>query len=119
MDELTDFERRLAAGLDGLVGPRRAVQADAITRAAVQGGRPSALRSLLGGRSMSRPRLAYAGFAALLLMVGGIAGFAVASLTNQPAIVASPGPSTPLPTSSTGSWPAEPAVRRLLDGTVD
>ena len=112
MDDLSDFERRLAAGLDGLVGPRRAVPAAAITQAAMQrAARPSAMRSLLGGRSNSNSRLLYAGVAALLLVAGGIAGFAAAALTNKsepPAIVAPSASTAPSPTTSTGTWPDKP-----------
>ena len=112
MDELSDFERRLAAGLDGLVGPRRAVPAAAITQAAMQSAaRPPAMRSLRGGRSNSNSRLLYAGIAALLLVAGGIAGFAAAALTNKsepPAIVPPSASTAPSPTTSTGTWQDEP-----------
>ena len=45
MNDLSAFERRLAAGLDGLVGPRRNVDASRISRTAVN--RASVDRSLL------------------------------------------------------------------------
>jgi hypothetical protein len=102
MGESNAFERRLAAGLEAVAGPPRAVDAVAIARAAVA---PRADRraTLTWRRRLPSGRLAFAG---LLVAVGVAAVVAGSALLRVPTV--SPGPTA----SASPTFPTSTVLRQ-------
>jgi hypothetical protein len=93
MNELNAFERRLAAGLDAYAGPRRSVDADAITRSAAS--RLPLRRSILlrlPAVAAPAPPFAWGAIAVLALLVLALAAGALLTGGAQPRLPAVVGP---------------------------
>jgi len=128
MDELSRFERSLAAGLEGMASPRRPVDALAVARDAAAR-RPPRSRGLVPGvrawwrgSTTTRPAPAVARLAALaatLLVTAGLF-LAIAGRTPPPeptpSQAESPNPSAPRPSPGMGIVPLTPDLQHLSAG---
>lgn len=107
MSELPAFEGRLAAGLETLAGPRRIVDANGITRAAVS--RAPVRRSIAGQRRPARSLLVL--LAATLIIILAIGAVVVGSdLVRRSVIAPTPSPEARTPEPSLAIRPPSAAV---------